>query len=425
MYLSPGTGGEFYCQNCVRDTALAHALKKIGHDVAMMPIYLPNLIDDKGVTHDIPVFFGGINVYLQQHLSLFRRTPRWLDKLFDTPAMLKFAAAREGSTEAAGLGPMTLSMMQGPQGRQKKELDRMIAWLIEHEKPDVVHLSNALLAGMAGELKRALGVPVVCSLQDEENWLDAIDPPYDQQCWDAMSDQAQHVDAFISVSTWYRDEMQKRMRLEDGHIHVVPLGIELDARDPDPLQTDPPVIGYLSKMCPSLGLGVLVDAFIELKKKPGLEKLRLRATGGQHGPDIAFVKTLRAKLAQHGMEGDVEFLEEFDIAHRRSFLRGLTVMSVPAAEGEAFGMHIIEALSEGVPVVQPRAGAYPEVVQSTGGGLLYDAGDSAGLVVALESLLRDTDRATDLGQKGREVVRTEYSVNVMAERMGALYASLV
>ena len=425
VHIVPGAGGTFYCPNCMRDCALVKALRRQGHDVTMIPMYLPVLIDTDGITGDVPVFFGGVNVYLQQEFKLFRKTPRWLDKLFDSPWMLRQAAAREGSTEAAGLGPMTLSMLQGADGNQKKELDRLIHWLKEHEKPDVVHISNSLLLGLAPELKRALKVPVVCTLQDEEAWLDHIDEPYGQMCWDAMSNHANDVDGFIAVSDWYAGEMRNRMRIDRDKMRVVQLGIDLDERDPVSLSFDPPVLGYLSKMTESLGLGLLVDAFITLKKNPRLRDLKLRATGGQLGADVGYVRGLKKDLAKHGIEEDAEFLEGFDAAHRSDFLRSLSVLSVPAPQGESFGMFITEALAVGVPVVQPRVAAFPEVVEATGGGVLYDADEPGALASALESLLLDPERARELGLRGRDAVFERFGIDKMAKDFVAVYEALV
>jgi glycosyltransferase involved in cell wall biosynthesis len=425
VYIVPGTGGTFYCQNCMRDCELVKALRDQGHDVFMIPVYLPIMIDAEGLSRDVPVFFGGVNVYLQQKFKIFRNTPRWLDKLFDAAWVLRQAASREGTTEAAGLGPLTLSMLQGGDGNQKKELERLIEWLVEHEKPDLIHLSNSLLIGMAQELKNALKIPVLCTLQDEESWLDDIDEPYSGQCWDAMSIESKNVDAFISVSQWYGDEMKERMALADEKMHIVPLGIDLKERAQSSLPDDPPVLGYLSKMCDSLGLGVLTDAFIELKKKPGLENLKLRATGGQLGDDKKYVDSLKEKLAKHGMENDAEFLEGFDGEQRRAFIESLTVLSVPAKFGEAFGMFILESLAAGVPVVQPNVGGYPEVIDATGGGTIYDANNPGALVDALEHLLRDHQLLKEVGETGKKAVNEKFGIDRMAGQFSDIYEALV
>jgi glycosyltransferase involved in cell wall biosynthesis len=418
VHVVPGSGGTFYCQNCLRDISLVRALRRKGHDVIMVPLYLPSPSDVPDIDHDAPVFFGGINVYLQEKCGLFRYTPRWLDKLFDLPWMLRRAAKREGSTKAAGLGSMTLSMLKGRDGNQKKELDRLIEWLADQEHPDIVHISNALLIGLASEIKRALNVPVICSLQDEDVWLDAIDPPYNKLCWDAIAKRTGDVDTFVAVSRWYADRMAERTGLSREAVQVVHIGVDLDDLYPADLTFDPPTIGYLSKMTESLGLGKLVDAFIELKRRPGLENLRLRATGGITRSDKRFVAQLTKRLVDEGMMNDVEFLDEFDKGERQQFFKSLSVLSVPASQGEAFGTYIIEALVHGVPVVQPAVGAFPELIKETGGGVLYESG---GLVDGLESLLRNPDRARDLGRHGCQVVREEFNIDKMADRMITVY----
>lgn len=425
VYIVPGTGGTFYCQNCMRDIELVRALRRMGHDVLMIPVYLPVLIDSGEISKGVPVFFGGINCYLQQKFSLFRHTPRWLDRLFDTAWMLRKAAKKEGTTEAAGLGPMTLSMLQGPEGKQKKELERMMAWLVEQEKPDVIHLSNALLLGMARTLKENLKVPLFCSLQDEMPWLDAIDDPYNRLCWEAMADCAKDVDTFVAVSQWYAGEMSGRMNLAPDKVEVIHLGIKCDEIQKAPMTFEPPVIGYLSKMTDSLGLGRLVEAFIHLKQHPRLKDLRLKATGGQVGSDATYVTWLKQKLAKHGFDDDAEFMEEFDVETRREFIQSLSVMSVPASEGEAFGLFILEANAAGVPVVQPDAGAYPEIVGATGGGLIYEHEKPEALAEALASLLLDADGARALGVQGREAVAVKFSTERMANNTIALYSRFV
>ncbi len=424
VQIIPGTGGTFYCENCIRDVALVRALRKLGHDVIVVPMYLPIGIDTDSMRVDAPVFFGGINVYLQQQFQLFRKTPHWLDRIFDARWLLRLAAAREGTTEASGLGPMTLSMLKGPDGNQAKELHRLIDWLRRHERPDVVHLSNSLLLGLAGELKHELKVPVVCTLQDEETWLDHIDPPFNRLCWEAMSQCAAAVDTFIVVSEWYAREMARRMPLPADKVRVVPLGIDLEGREPAVHTFDPPVLGYLSKMSESLGLGLLTDAFIELKKSPSLGALRFRATGGALGTDAHYVADLKKKLASHGLEHDAEFLGEFNGAGRRDFLRGLSVLSVPATQGEAFGMFLLEAMACGVPVVQPNVGAFPEVITATGGGLVYDCERPGALAETLEALLLNPVRVRELGRRGREAVFAHFGIDRMAADFVKVYESL-
>jgi glycosyltransferase involved in cell wall biosynthesis len=424
VHIIPGTGGTFYCQNCVRDAALVQELRARGHDVVMIPLYLTLFAGASHFTADAPVFFGGVNVYLQQRFSIFRKTPRWVDRLFDATWMLSRAARREGSVSAAELGPMTLSMLKGPQGNQRKELDRLVAWIRERERPDVIHISNALLLGLVGELRRTLEVPIVCSLQDEDAWIDAMGAPYDRLCWDAMAERAADVDVFVAVSEWYAEQMAVRLGMPRDRISVVPLGIDLDDVEPAQLPLAPPVIGYLSRMSESQGLGLLVDAFIKLKQDPRLRDLRLKATGGITAADTAFVSGLQRKLKRHGVQNDAEFLSDFEKPKRREFLRSITVLSVPVVRGAASGEFMLEALAFGVPVVQPSAGSFPELVNDTGGGLVYALEEEDGLVKALMKLLLDPGYSNELGQRGRAAVFDRYGIDRMAGDVLAVYQSL-
>jgi glycosyltransferase involved in cell wall biosynthesis len=408
----------------MRDAALVQALRKPGIDVVMVPMYLPMFTDGDPVQDDTPVFFGGINVWLQQKFSFFRKTPRWLDRLLDSNWMLKRAAQMEGTTSAAGLGPMTLSMLEGSDGNQRKEVERLVEWLAEHEKPDVVHLSNALLIGLAAEIKKRLRVPVVCSLQDEDGWLDSIEPPFRGQCWQAIADRCGEVDRFVAVSRWYADRMIERLRIPREKIDVVHIGIDLSGYEPAALDLNPPVIGFLSRMNDQLGLGRLVDAFIELKSFQGLEKnlgsARLRATGGMVGSDKQAVERCRRKLAAAGFEDDAEFIEDFSRGQRQAFLKSLSVLCVPVERGEAFGTYILEALAAGVPVVQPDAGAFPELIEATGGGVI-----THDLAQTLRELLTDPDELRRLGRKGHASVVKQFSVETMAQNLISVYNDLL
>jgi len=423
VQIMPGSGGTFYCENCMRDAALVRAMRRQGADVVLVPMYLPLYTDDPDITRGVPVFFGGINVYLQQKLPFFRKTPRWLDQLLDSRPLLKLAASREGSTRAAGMGEMTLSMLRGEDGNQAKELERLVEWLAESERPDIVHISTSMLLGLAGRIRDKLNVPIVCSMQDEDVWIDNIDEPYPEKCWKAIAEKAPDCDRFITVSRYYRDLMVKRLGLHAGSIDIVPVGIELDGYR-QAQHAGWPTIGYLSKLTPSMGLETLVDAFIILKLEKGLEQLRLHAMGGLVGTDKQFVERLRRKLADAGVEDDVTFYETLDREARIAFLEELSVLSVPIPGGEALGTFILEAWAAGVPVVQPRAGGFKELVEMSGAGVTYDGDGPESLAAALEPLLRDSKHAKALGQAGRKTVLEEFDVNLMAERMLSIYGKV-
>ena len=418
VQITPGSGGSFYCENCLRDAVLVRQILKLEHDVVMVPMYLPLGIDRDQRVQDTPIFFGGINVYLQQKLGLFRWTPRWLDRLFDSEKLLRWAGRRIGMTSARQLGRTTISMLRGQQGRQKKELRRLLQWLSEQTpKPHVVCLSNILLAGLVQPIKAELGVAVVSLLQDEDGFLDGLAAPYSQQAWQLVGECCGEVDGFIAVSKYYADIMQKRLSIGEDKMHVVPTGVCPERYDPTGTAPEVPTVGYLSRMCPDRGLDTLVETFAILKAKDGLKDLRLRIAGGATVGDKAFVDQIRKDLRRQGLLEDVEFLPDFDWPDRANFLNSLSVLCVPEKHPVAGGLYVLEAWATGVPVVEPDMGVFCELVGETGGGLLYEPGNTQALAESLEVLLCEPQRAVDMGQRGRDAVCKQYNIERTAERI--------
>ncbi len=445
IQITPGSGDSFYCENCIRDAAVVTALRKNGHDTTMVPLYLPPAVDGAEEPHpsDTPIFFGGVNVYLQQKMRLFRWTPRFLDRLLDAPSLLRWAASKAGMTSARDLAATTLSMLRGEDGRQRKELNRLVAWLARNDRPDIVSLSNALLVGLARRIKKTLRAGLVFWLQDEDEFIDALPAPQRDQAWAIIAERCADVDQFIASSRHYADKMIQRLRLPADRVHVVydamDWGKYLRSRGlPGALMAKgilgtpsqeslarimsaPRTIGYLSRMCRDKGLDILVDALAMLKAKPRFADLKLRAAGGQTGADRVFLDEVRNKVTAAHLDGDVEFLPNLLNQDRRDFLAGLTVMCVPERTGEAAGLYVLESLASGVPVVQPSNGAFPELIEATGGGVLFEPGNAASLAAAMEKVLGDATLYERLASAGRKSVVEDFSIAKMVQKLTAVY----
>jgi glycosyltransferase involved in cell wall biosynthesis len=352
--------------------------------------------------------------------------------------LLRWAAGKAAKTRAAEVGELTLSMLRGEAGNQARELDDLIQWLRKAEPhTDVVCLSNALLLGQARRLKAELRTPVVCTLQGEDSFLDALPESHRAICWRTLAERAAEVDAFISPSTYFAKVMAERLGLPPARIHVVHNGIDLagyeaptpvagDGGDGPPperaathpvsvrTQQSPPVLGYFARMSREKGLDTLIAAFVLLRRREEMKDLRLRV-GGSCGPaDEPFVNSLRQQLNEEGLLAAVEFHPNLDRSAKLAFLRGLSVFSVPARYGEAFGLYVLEALAAGVPVAQPRVAAFPEIVEATGGGVLCAPADPKALADAIAGLLHDPERAVALGQAGARAVFERFSSLTMA-----------
>lgn len=416
ILLTPGTGG-FYCGTCMRDNALAVALRHLGHDALMVPMYLPPTLDEASAAEGAPLFYGGINVYLQQVSPIFRKTPRWVDKLFDSAAALASAAKRAGMTQAHELGDLTLSVLRGEDGNQAKELDRLVEWLATDGKADVVILSNALLMGLAGRIRRETGAKVVCTLHGEDTFLDSLGEPYKTQSWETLAERAADVDAFIPVSHYYGELMTRRANLPPEKVHVVYNGIALDDYAPKAAPPKIPNLGYLARMCPPKGLHTLIDAYLICRKRDKIKNLQLRIAGAQTAGDIVYVDEQKAKLTAAGVDGDVQFFPNIDRAEKIAFLQSLSVLSTPATYGESFGLYVLESLAAGTPVIEPRHAVFPELLAATGGGILCEPDSPQDLADAIDELLAYPAEAHKMGAEGQKTVFEKFSVDEMARNV--------
>jgi len=420
VYIVPGFGGSFYCQNCIRNIDLVETVKKLGHTPMLTPMYLP-LFYDKILKDKSPIFFGAVSVYLRENFSFFRNMPLVLENILDSELLLKLVSKKSGTTNPAGLEEMTISVMRGAEGKHAKELKRLISYLKNEVKPDVVHFSNALLIGIAVEIKKELKVPVFCNLQDENCWLDKMEESYAKQGWKLMEEGAKIIDSFIAVSQYYADLVKTRIAIAEEKIKVVPIGINLKKFKTKALSLESQTIGFLSRMSTYKGLDVLVDAFLILKEEQKYKNVKLKITGGIVGPDKDLMKEIKRKLKAKGYEQDVIIEPELYKQDIQSFFDSLTLLSVPVPQGEAFGMFILESLASGIPVVQPEEGAYPEIIKNTGGGVLYTPNNAQSLAKSLADLLADPEKIKRLSEEGKRAVYSKYSIEQMSNDLIALY----
>lgn len=419
VHIVPGSGGSFYCGNCLRDSEYLQGLKRAGVEVVKVPMYLPIFADEHDI-EEIPVFYGAISIYLKHSIPFLRRAPGWIDKILNSGPALKLAAGMAGSTNPKGLEGMTISMLLGETGEQKKELDHMVDWLEKHCHADIIHLSNALLIGLARRIKERLNVKVVCTLQDEDVWVNAMDENFKIQTWDLMKERARDVDAFFAVSNYYANVMQPVLDIPDEKLFIHHITLDPAEYTYQNTSEKPMNIGYISRMCESNGLEVLVDAFILLKKYPEWEAVKLIITGGSTGENDAFVKSVKKKINQSGLENYVEFHKDFEDG-RHDFFKKVSMLSVPVLEGEAFGLYLIESMASGVPVVQPALGAFPEIVEKSGGGIIYHQNTPEQLAKTLTELLGNSEKLDQLSKAGRQGVEQKFNVHHQAKDIVKLY----
>lgn len=416
---------DMFCGSCLRDNALAAGLVARGHHVTLLPVYTPTLTDEPNLSAGRPVFFGGISVYLEQHFALFRHTPWLLDRLWDAPRVIKAFAGRAVAVDPRLLGALTISTLRGESGYQRKEIEKLVHWLAHEPRPDVVNLPNSMLIALARPIRRLLNRPIVVTLQGDDLFLDGLTEPYRSQALELIRQQIGDVDLFVSISEYYTSYMAEYLGIPRERIRTVPLGVNVeDFALRAPLARRPFTIGYFARIAPEKGLHNLAEAYRLLRQERGLPPARLAAAGYLGPAEQPYLKQIEQTLASAGLASEFAYAGTLDREAKAQFLHGLDVLSVPSGYHEPKGLYLLEAMASGVPVVQPRHGAFPELLEKTGGGLLSTSERPEHVADAIMEVWRDPARAARMGALGADGVRNHYTVAHMTDAMLQVYGEL-
>ncbi len=425
-YITAGAAG-MYCGSCLHDNTLAAALQRRGHDVALIPTYTPTRTDEPDVSID-RVFYGAVNVYLEQKWPVFERLPAALHWLLDRPMLLRGVSKLAGAdaVQGADLGSLTLSILQGEHGHQHGELDRLVDWLERDFHPQLVHITNSMLLGMAHQIRARLGVPIVCSLQGEDIFLEEMIEPWRTRARDEIRARAVDVDRFVAPNRYYAQYMAEYLAVSLDRVSLVPLGITLQGHVRAKSVAEPPfTIGFLARQCPEKGLHHLVEAFRIACEQVGKKALRLHVAGYLGKRDRSYVEQLQERVDTYGLADRVEWRNEVDRDQKMRFLSRLDVLAMPTVYCESKGLPVLEAMASAVPVVVPAHGGFPEMVAATGGGVLVEPESPEALARAWLELRERPERLRDLGERGRLTVQEQFSDDAMAAATERLYAELL
>ena len=416
---------DMFCGSCLRDNALAAELMARGHRVTLLPVYTPTVTDEPNMSAGRPVFYGGISVYLQQHLAIFRHTPWLLDRLWDAPAVIRRFASGAINVDPRMLGALTVSTLRGESGYQRKEMEKLVHWLAGEPRPDVVNLPNSMLIALAAPIRRTLQRPILMTLQGDDLFLDGLTEPYKSQAIDLIRQQLHEVDLFVSVSEYYTAYMSDYLGIPRSRMRTVPLGVNVaDFARRAPLRRDPFTVGYFARVAPEKGLHNLAEAYRIMRQERGLPSARLVAAGYLGAGHRAYLESVQRKLADSGLGDEFEYVGTVDRAAKVRFLQSLDVLSVPSDYHEPKGLYLLEAMACGVPVVEPNHGAFPELLRHTGGGLLAKSAKPSDIADAILDVWRDPAGATAMGTLGAEGVRRAYTTAHMTDGMLAVYSEL-
>ena len=416
LFIVPGSGDAFYCGNCFRDNLQANALRKAGHEVIIMPLYLP--FKYPSFKADTPLFFPATTFFAAQRFFNNGGMPRWLGRLLESKHLLRIASSFSGTTSADGLEDITLSMIFGGGVAFAELVTPMLDWIEHHEKPDIIHLSTTLLIGVAKAIKQRINIPIVCSLQDEEIWIDSMIEAFLQAAWKGITDNISYIDRFVTTSEFYKKVITTRIpQITD--VDVVYPGVDVSKYASNQFPAEP-VIGFFYRMNRENGLDILAEAFVKLKKRGTVENLKLKVAGGYTAKDKRFLRKVKKILRPY--MADVDLCSTYDPGHHADFYKQITIISVPVTFDEGVGLYLCEAFAAGRPAVEPATGSFPEITGEA--GIVYSPNDSDALADAIEKLLTDETLFRCCSGKAVELSQTRYNDGVMAEKLVRNYEFL-
>lgn len=418
VYIAAGAG-MMYCGACARDLALVRELLARGHAVEVYPLYTPLRMDGGTPVPMRDVAFGGITVSLQQWSSRFARLPETLRRWLDSPALLNVVAQFAIQTKPENLGPMTVSVLAGRDGRQAAELDRLVDTIAATGQPDAVMITNALLSGIAPALRGRLDAPVYCTVQGEDLFVEGLREPYRARAWELMRGHAAAVTAYLAPGEAYAARMTELLGITADKMRVARPGVDLVTYCPDatPLP-ETFTLAYLSVITPNKGLGLLIDA-VRLLREDGRDA-RLRVAGKVLDP--AYWARVRAAIRLAGLGEYVTYLDEVDLPGKLALLRGCSAFCQPSRASEARGMAALEAMACAAPAIVPDAGIFPEVHALTGLGHRFTPGDPDHLAHAIAAVMDDLVPARQAALDALPAFAAHFSAARMAD--GVLAACL-
>jgi len=414
LLIIPGSGDKFYCSNCFRDNLYAQALRNAEQDVVVMPLYLP--LTDKLFRADSPLFFPATSYYVAQKYFGKGEMPAVFEKILDSPSILRLASSFSGTTSAKGMEQMTLSMIQGSDRHFAKQTEKLIDWIVNHDRPDVIHLSSSMLIGIAKAIKNRIDIPVVCSLQDEEIWIDNLDKKYAEEAWKSIGKNSKYIDRFIASSEFYRAAALAKTP-EIKEIERVYPGVNIEKYKSQDYPQEP-TIGFFYRMSYENGLDILAQAFVKLKKENAIPDLKMKIGGGYTRENKHFVSRIRNILQP--FQQDVIWLNHYSLDEHPSFYRDVSLICTPLRFNEAVGLYLCEAFAAGRPAVAPDTGSFSEIAGNA--GVLYSPNNSEQLAEALRKILTDSVLYEKCKENALLLSRERYSDAIAAANLLKIYS---
>lgn len=411
-----------YCGSCMHDNSLAKAMRVQGVDCVLQPVYTPIRTDGDSIASQ-QVFFGGIHIYLLQQMPWLRWVPASIRRTLDWAPLLRIATRRTHDTDAEKLGELAISMLKGTDGRQSDEVHRLVDWLADEMRPDAILFSNLLIGGALPSIRKRLpSTRLVVLLQGDDIFIDHLPGDARDEAIRLCRRLVPHIDRFVVHSNFYADKMETMLEIPRDKIVITPLSIDLEpfhnlATGSEEKSTSDFRLGYLARIAPEKGLHRLVDTFIRLASQSSHDDMTLHVAGWLGEGNQRYLQEQQRKIADAALSHRFAYHGSPNLDEKIAFLRTLDLLSVPTDYEEPKGLFVLESLAAGVPVVQPNHGAFAELIEATGGGLVVQPDCVDALCDAIQRLKADSDLRTKLGSEGSSRVFANHSIEAAARIM--------
>ncbi len=415
--------GEMYCGACMHDMLLAQGLINKGHEVKLYPLYTPVKVDFALPQKEKKIYFSGLNAFLEQNFKAFRkRNGGVMDKLLESPSLIKLMMSFSIDIEPAKLGAMTVSVLKGEEGYQEREVLRLVEAMKKDGKPDIAVITNSMLIGIAPVIGRELGAQVYCQLMGEEDFIKNLPVPYAEEAHTLLRRHAKYIKKFLAPSAAYAEEMAYFLAVEKERVQTITFGINSGYYSPGQERTKEPFkIGFLSRIMPAKGFDLLVEAFILLSKKYGREAELWVAgltLGARHKQ---YFLACKKRLKEEGLLEKFHYAGVPGLKEKAAFLKELSVFSVPSRFPESRGFAALEAMASGIPVVLPDNGIYRDFVNKGNAGLLVKPNDPQTLAEGIIKIMDDARKADEYGKNAAACAVKDYSQEKMVEETVQFY----
>lgn len=421
----------------MQDNTLARALRLAGADAVLVPTYTPIRVDEEDVSTS-QVFLGGVNIYLDSMVPGWRRLPGWMIHWLNRPSVLKFLTRFSSSTDAQQLGPLTLDMLKGIHGPQRREIHEFVDYLCQQLQPDVIIFSNALLSGVLTELRSRFSGKILCLLQGDDIFLEGLTEPWKQRVLQQLKSNCDSFDGFLTHSRYYRDFMSAYLQLSPDRFAQIPLTIDVAhipfpaAAAESPLQAEVSTktpeqrrfnIGYFARICREKGVHRLLAAAAEVL--PEFPNVELTLAGYLSPAGISWFENELAGVRKMA-PGRIHWCGSPETREQKfEIIQDFDLLCIPTEYQEPKGLYVLEAAAVGVPALLPQHGAFPELVEQLQVGQLFQ-GSTSELAESLRKLIRQHSESGSSAhrQQLRESVCRSFGIEATSTRILSAIKSL-